>query len=50
MSTKSDFSFYRNVFDLMTGGTGVVICQGHFKVCLDPNQDSRLQIPNERGI
>lgn len=36
----SNFSFYRNIFDLMIGGTGVVICGGDFNIRLNPKQDS----------
>lgn len=38
--TGSDFSFYRNVFDLIIGGAGVVICGGDLNIRLDPKQDS----------
>lgn len=36
----SDFAFYRNIFDLMIGGTGVVICGGDLNIRLNPKQDS----------
>lgn len=39
-SPGSDFAFYRNIFDLMIEGTGVIICGGDLNIHLDPKHDS----------
>lgn len=49
-SAGNDFRFYRNIFDLLVGSRGVVVCGGDWNIRLNPRLDSFTAVPSPSYI
>lgn len=49
-SAGNDFRFYRNIFDLLVGSRGIVVCGGDWNIRLNPRLDSFTAVPSPSYI